>query len=119
MEKFVVYDYMKCYFLLTLIITNFAIAQHQDSTKIENDSLFFEYRFKIENVNNTFEIGRLENTLTSLFQTRPIFHNDISQYVFNSSVEVEEKQLNAILRNYELRLEYYRKASLILKYGIH
>ena len=110
-----VYDYMKWYFLLTFFITNILVAQKIDSVKVDQDSLFFEYRFKIQNVDNNFEVNRLESTLNSLFQTKPVFHKDIAQYVFNSQIEIDEDKLIAVLRNYELRLEYYRKTSLILK----
>lgn len=106
--------YMKRLYFLFLLITSTAYSQ-QDSIRLSSDSLLFEYRFKISKVVDDFSSLQIQDKLTDIFKTKPIFYDEFSQYVFNSKEDIEKYALEKFLVTQNLFLEYYRKASLIIK----
>ena len=106
--------YMKRLYFLFLLISSVSYSQ-SDSLNLKKDSLSFEYRFKISNVINDFTSSQIQDKLTDLFKTKPIFYDEFSQYVFNSKEDIEKYALEKFLVSQNLFLEYYRKASLIIK----
>jgi hypothetical protein len=112
MESLGVYDYMKWTLLfLSLCVISFS----QDSLK--KDSLLFEYRFKISSVLTQTDAQNISSELYEIFKSKPVYYKDISQYVFNSNVEISRLEFEAILRRREMELEYYRKTALIPNNG--
>lgn len=105
--------YMKRLYFLFLLISSVSYSQ-SDSLNLKKDSLSFEYRFKISNVINDFTSSQIQDKLTDLFKTKPIFYDEFSQYVFNSKEDIAKYTLEKFLVSQNLFLEYYRKASLII-----
>jgi hypothetical protein len=105
---------MKQLYFIFLLISSSAYSQ-LDSINIKKDSLSFEYRFKISKVIDDFSSSQIQDKLTDLFKTKPIFYDEFSQYVFNSREDIERYVLEKFLATQNLFLEYYRKASLIIK----
>ena len=105
---------MKGIYFLVLLISSVAYSQ-SDSLNLKKDSLIFEYRLKISNVIDDFSSSQIQDKLTDVFKTKPIFYDELSQYVFNSKENIERFSLEKLLVSQNLFLEYYRKASLIVK----
>ena len=114
MEKQGVYDCMR--FTLILMFLYFGVrAQDSVSTNAAKDSLIFEYRFKINSMNDRHSVNCLEGELIEIFKTPLKFYQEISQYIFCSNLSVERFKLEEIIKRYEMTLEYYRQTSLIKK----
>ncbi len=80
----------------------------------KNDSIIhYQYRISLDNI-TTLEVSKIMSPqLFDMFHKSPNFYEQINQYIVESDMNVEKRDLEAMLSNTDYKVKYFKKIRLL------